>query len=562
MENQHLLAKARELMRRGPTDEELLARSVYGAAGPAGVWVRLLTKLLGPSGEFERDDQGRWRLAENTNAREPLVVATRATRARGGRLLELAAAPAGTLDPVWRWSFLPEGRIRGADELSQVASSAPTFAETLVEVVEVLAGRDLVVLNTADLSALQRELQLAGMPPLGDKVHDLGQALLTGDRKHHRAALRRSYGLPAAAADALTGELQLARAVWLRGRERGGGDAVRAKSRRTLERAAEMLADRPGVYTFRADDGEVLYIGSAARLRRRVMSYFGSRVDRSRDLLGLIEHTSELHALYCGTHLDAVLIEAEEIAAHSPRYNVQRNAKSHATWLRIAGGEGSVVRLTHQPQGDAAVYLGPIENRRLGTALADILQGLWECSRRGGRRSDVWRTEAEGLAALLIDTPEFLRQARRRLHRSASTLTSSDFARLTERIEFVERYAEGGIVAEDGHRESDALVVERAGKSGLLFLSLVRSYRPVAGCRIRSGDTGALQRAVHQLLCVDASPSTCGYEVLVRRWLGMNTAKWVSVSGGESPAAVAHQIEEMLSAPAGEEPVSGPDYRS
>ncbi len=80
------------------------------------------------------------------------------------------------------------------------------------------------------------------------------------------------------------------------------------------------LPDTPGVYLMRDAKGEILYIGKAANLKRRVSSYFERPHDyRIQKMVNLIR---KIDVKPTDTALEALILEAELIKKHQPRYNV------------------------------------------------------------------------------------------------------------------------------------------------------------------------------------------------------------------------------------------------
>lgn len=91
------------------------------------------------------------------------------------------------------------------------------------------------------------------------------------------------------------------------------------------------MPDNPGVYTFRGDKGEILYIGKATSLRDRVKSYFSADIVETRgqhiEKMATLAHTitwEETESV-----LEALILEANEIKKYHPPYNtLERDNKS------------------------------------------------------------------------------------------------------------------------------------------------------------------------------------------------------------------------------------------
>ncbi len=148
---------------------------------------------------------------------------------------------------------------------------------------------------------------------------------------------------------------------------------------------AEGLPRRPGVYLFRGPANEVLYVGTAINLRRRVSQYFNGSDKRTRikemvTLAGSVEHVECAHALEAGVR------ELRMLAAHAPPYN-RRSKFPHRWWWVVLSDEAfprfSVVRT---PRHDRAV--GPFRSRADAVDAVDVLArftGVRSCTKRLAR---------------------------------------------------------------------------------------------------------------------------------------------------------------------------------
>jgi DNA polymerase-3 subunit epsilon len=82
------------------------------------------------------------------------------------------------------------------------------------------------------------------------------------------------------------------------------------------------LPDRPGVYRMLRSNGDLLYIGKARSLKRRVNSYFQKRSSHAEHILEMLTQARDLDVTATDSALEAALMESDEIKIYSPPYNI------------------------------------------------------------------------------------------------------------------------------------------------------------------------------------------------------------------------------------------------
>ena len=98
----------------------------------------------------------------------------------------------------------------------------------------------------------------------------------------------------------------------------------------TLVTRIASLPQEPGVYLFKNEKGEIIYVGKAKRLRNRVSSYFKGK-DHSPKTRVLITHIKEIDFILVDNEVEALLLENRLIKKHWPRFNISlKDAKTYA----------------------------------------------------------------------------------------------------------------------------------------------------------------------------------------------------------------------------------------
>src|SRR6185295_736157 len=142
------------------------------------------------------------------------------------------------------------------------------------------------------------------------------------------------------------------------------------------------LPHRPGVYLFRGPSAEVLYVGTAVDLRRRVGQYFSGADPRTR-IKEMASLATGVDHVECAHDLEAGVRELRLLAAHAPPYN-RRSKFPHRWWWVSLTDEAfprfSTVRV---PKRDTAI--GPFRSRADAVETAALLArftGVRTCTAR------------------------------------------------------------------------------------------------------------------------------------------------------------------------------------
>jgi DNA polymerase-3 subunit epsilon len=143
-------------------------------------------------------------------------------------------------------------------------------------------------------------------------------------------------------------------------------------AQRQKRHLAEALPHAPGVYLFRDDSGQVLYVGTSKDLRVRVRSYFTASETRSRmgEMVGI---AGRVDGIVCATALEAEVRELRLIAEHKPRYNRRSKFPERATWLKLTVEPWPRLSLVKHVLDDGADYLGPFRSRKTAESAAAAL---------------------------------------------------------------------------------------------------------------------------------------------------------------------------------------------
>ncbi|MDH6678185.1 DNA polymerase-3 subunit epsilon [Rhodococcus sp. LBL1] len=153
------------------------------------------------------------------------------------------------------------------------------------------------------------------------------------------------------------------------------------RAKRTL---ASDLPRAPGVYLFRGPSDEVLYVGTAVDLRRRVRTYFTGSETRGR-MKEMVALATRIDHVECAHALEAGVRELRLLSAHVPPYNRRSKFPMRGWWVTLTTETFPRLSVVRTPTADS---LGPFRSRTDATDAALTIAefcGLRTCTTRIGK---------------------------------------------------------------------------------------------------------------------------------------------------------------------------------
>ena len=137
------------------------------------------------------------------------------------------------------------------------------------------------------------------------------------------------------------------------------------------------LPHYPGVYRFLNADGEVIYVGKAKDLRKRVAQYFKPQPFESAKLKLLVSKIADIQYTVVPTESDALLLENNLIKELQPRYNVLLKDDKTFPWICIRKEPFPRIFPTRKRIKDGSEYYGPYTSISMMKVLLDLIHQLY-----------------------------------------------------------------------------------------------------------------------------------------------------------------------------------------
>src|SRR6266567_6912350 len=138
------------------------------------------------------------------------------------------------------------------------------------------------------------------------------------------------------------------------------------------------LPTKPGVYLFRDEGGQILYVGKAKSLRPRVRSYFQARGRDRPTISQLPERVHDVEVIVTGTEVEALHLEQNLIKRHRPAFNIRlRDDKSFPYIAVTVEDDFPRVMFTRERHRGGVVYFGPYANAKKVRETLDVLNRVF-----------------------------------------------------------------------------------------------------------------------------------------------------------------------------------------
>ena len=145
-----------------------------------------------------------------------------------------------------------------------------------------------------------------------------------------------------------------------------------------LKQIALSLPEKPGIYQFYSNSDELLYVGKAKDLKKRVSSYFNKIQHEINKVNVLVSKISYLKYFIVENESDALLLENNLIKQYQPRYNVLLKDDKTFPWICVKNESFPRVFMTRNVLNDHSQYFGPYTSVVMVRTLLNLIKQLFK----------------------------------------------------------------------------------------------------------------------------------------------------------------------------------------
>ena len=119
------------------------------------------------------------------------------------------------------------------------------------------------------------------------------------------------------------------------------------------------LPNLPGVYIMRDKDDEIIYVGKAISLKKRVRQYFDNNKNKGAKVLAMVSHIDHFEYIIVENEVEALVLESNLIKKNRPRYNIVLRDDKQYPYIKITNEKFPRIKKVRQIYNDKASYFGP-----------------------------------------------------------------------------------------------------------------------------------------------------------------------------------------------------------
>ncbi len=145
-----------------------------------------------------------------------------------------------------------------------------------------------------------------------------------------------------------------------------------------LESKIKLLPLSSGVYLMKDEQGEVIYIGKAVSLRKRVQSYFRSSQQSCPKTEALVSHVKDIDYIITSSEAEALILEASLVKKYNPKFNIDLKDDKSYPFIEITSDEFPRVSVVRpRKRNEKSLYYGPYVNAKLVREALSIIRRIF-----------------------------------------------------------------------------------------------------------------------------------------------------------------------------------------
>jgi excinuclease ABC subunit C len=145
----------------------------------------------------------------------------------------------------------------------------------------------------------------------------------------------------------------------------------------TLREIIRSIPEQPGIYKYYNADQQIIYIGKARNLKKRVNSYFTKQKHENYKTKVLVNKIQHIEYTVVNSEIDALLLENNLVKEFQPRYNIMLRDDKSFPFIKITKERFPRVFSMRNPVKDGSEYYGPYISVRMMKVILELIKKLY-----------------------------------------------------------------------------------------------------------------------------------------------------------------------------------------
>ena len=138
------------------------------------------------------------------------------------------------------------------------------------------------------------------------------------------------------------------------------------------------LPDSPGVYLHKDKMNNIIYVGKAVSLKKRVSQYFQNSRSKDSKVRAMVEHIDEFEYIKCGSEMEALILENNLIKKYKPKYNILLRDDKTYPYIKITSEKWPRIEKTRRVVKDGSSYFGPYTDVGAVNSIVDLISKVYK----------------------------------------------------------------------------------------------------------------------------------------------------------------------------------------
>lgn len=253
-----------------------------------------------------------------------------------------------------------------------------------------------------------------------------------------------------------------------------------------LKQKVSNLSLRPGVYLMKDKSGKIIYVGKAKSLKKRVSSYFRENAQHDDKVRKMVSQVYDFDFIVTDSEYEALVLECSLIKLHSPKYNILLKDDKGYHYVHVSKGDYPKITAEKQKIDDGE-YLGPYTSSfwvKQSVDEANRVFMLPTCTRKfpqefgkgrpclnyyikqcmGVCRGKISKEEYRATVQEAIDymksgSVDSVKMLTAQMERAAEELDFERAAKLRDRIQAIQRFAQSQKIIRSSHINQDVVAL-------------------------------------------------------------------------------------------------------